>query len=223
MPVASLQFGAARYTGFTAQAISLEQIHRYAGPKVPLLGILGAGILRDYEVVIDYPHLRVTCYSLQAATPAPRPFVRQDSLAFTLVQGRPITTGYIGQVPVRLLLDTGSVQDNLDAAFCQTLAPANRPVLQGTDYTTGASGQRQRTQLGTLPNLVLGEVTWQQMPVKMLHFARPTSGRALDFQGTLGHLYLLQLQTFSFHYGRQQLYMLAPTTSQQPPSGEVVA
>jgi hypothetical protein len=216
MPVTSLQFGTAHYTGFTAQAISLEQIHRYVGPKVPLLGILGAGILRDYEVVIDYPHLRVTCYSRQAATPLPRPFVRQDSLPFTLVQGRPITTGYIGQVPVRLLLDTGSVRDNLDTAFCQTLAPANSPVLQGTDYTTGASGQRQRTQLGTLPSLVLGEVSWQQMPVEMLHFARPTSGRALNFQGTLGYLYLLQLQVFSFHYGRQQLYMLAPTTSQQP-------
>jgi hypothetical protein len=136
------------------------------------------------------------------------------------VQGRPITTGYIGQVPVRLLLDTGSVRDNLDTEFCQTLALADRPVLQGTDYTTGASGQRQRTQLGILPSLVLGEVTWQQMPVEMLHFARPTSGRALDFQGTLGHLYLLQLQAFSFYYGRQQLYMPAPTTSQQSPAGK---
>jgi hypothetical protein len=76
---------------------------------VPLLGIIGAGILRDYEVVIDYPHLRVTCYLLQAATLVPRPFVRQDSLAFTLMQERPITTGYIGQVLMRLLLDTGSV------------------------------------------------------------------------------------------------------------------
>jgi hypothetical protein len=155
-PFSSLQFGAARYTGFTAQAISLEQIHRYVGPKVPLIGILGAGILRDYEIVIDYPHLRVTCYSLQAKTSVARPFVRQDSLAFTLVQGRPITTGYIGQVPVRLLLDTGSVRDNPDVTFCQTLAPANRPVLQGTDYTTRASGHRQRTQLGTLPSLVFG-------------------------------------------------------------------
>jgi hypothetical protein len=187
---------------------------------VPLLGILGAGILRDYEVVIDYPHLLVTCYSLQTKTSVARPFVRQDSLAFTLVQGRPITTGYIGQVPMRLLLDTGSVRDNLDTEFCQTLAPANRPVLQGTDYTTGASGQRQRTQLGTLPSLVLGEVSWQQMPVEMIRYARPTSGRALDFQGTLGHLYLLKLQTFSFHYGHQQLYILTPSTSQQVPTGK---
>jgi hypothetical protein len=70
-------------------------------------------------------------------------------------------TPFIDSVPVQLLLDTGSVGDNLDAAFCQTLAPANRPVRQGTDYTTGASGQCQLTQLGTLPSLVLGEVTWQ--------------------------------------------------------------
>lgn len=38
--------------------------------------------------------------------------------------------------------------------------------------------------------------------------------RALDYQGTLSHVFLLQLQVFSFPYGRQQHYMLAPTTSQ---------
>jgi hypothetical protein len=217
LPVTSFQFGAARYLGFTAQAISLEQIRRYVGPKVPLLGFIGYGILRDYEVVIDYPHLRVTCYSLHAAAPVQRSFIRQDSLAFTLVKGAPIATGHIGQVPVHLLLDTGSVRDDLDATFCQTLAPANRPVVQGTDFTTGASGQRQRTQLGTLPSLVLGQETWEQIPVQVVRYAQPTKGGTLAYQGTLGHPYLLQLQVFSFHYGRQQLYTLKPITSQQLP------
>jgi hypothetical protein len=99
MPVANLQFGAARYTGFTAQAISLEQIHRYVGPKVPLLGILGAGILRDYEVVIDYPHLLVTCYSLQTKTAVARPFVRQDSLAFPWCRGAPLQQATLAKCP----------------------------------------------------------------------------------------------------------------------------
>jgi hypothetical protein len=58
------------------------------------------------------------------------------------------------------------------------------------------------------------------MLVEMLHYARPNSGRALAFQGTLGHLYLLQLQVFSFHYGRQQLYMLNLSSSQQLPAGK---
>ncbi len=209
MPVTTLQFGAASYTGFTAKAISLEHIRRYLGPKVPLLGFIGYGILRDYEVVIDYPHRRVTCYSLHAA-PTRRPFLRQDSLAFTLVQGWPIMTGYIGQVPVRLLLDTGSVTDDLDATFCQTLAPASRPVLRGADFTTGANGQRQPTQTGQLPSLTLGEADWQRIPVQVFPFAQPASGRALPYQGVLGHPFLLQQQVFSFHYGRHQLYMLTP-------------
>jgi hypothetical protein len=120
-------------------------------PKGAFARHRGYGILRDYEVIIDYPHKRVSCYSLHTVIPATRPFIRQDSLPFTLGQGKPITTGYIGQVPVRLLLDTEAVTDDLDAAFYQTLVPASRPVLHGTDYTPGASGHRQRMQLGTLP------------------------------------------------------------------------
>jgi|GEM_PF-3419411 len=219
MPVSKLQFGAATYTGFIASALSLEQLRRYVGPKVPVLGLIGYGILRDYEVVIDYPHQRVTCYSLRTATPTLRPFVRQDSLAFTLVQGWPILTGYLGQVPVRLLLDTGSVTDELDATFCQKLAPASRPVLHGTDFTTGANGQRQLTQRGQIPSLLLGETNWERIPVQIFRFAQPASGQALPYQGILGHPFLLQQQVVSFHYGRRQLYSLVPQPAPAPRAG----
>jgi hypothetical protein len=161
LPVTSFQLGSARYTGFTAHALSLAAVQAYVGGHV--LGVIGYGLLRDYEVVIDYLHRRVSFYSLRAGAPTARPFVRQDSLPFTLVRGAPIATGYLGTVPVALLLDTGGAANQLDEALYQRLAPGVRPVLVGTERNTGTGGHRQLTRRGMLPSLVLGldtKVSW---------------------------------------------------------------
>jgi hypothetical protein len=98
LPVTSFQFGRARYTCFNAHALSLLTVRAYVGGH--LLGVIGYGLLRDYEIVIDYPQQRVSFSSLRTHTPAPRPFVRQDSLAFALVRDAPITTGHLSTVPI---------------------------------------------------------------------------------------------------------------------------
>ena len=204
--VKSFQVGAARYTGFAAHAFSLAHLRRYAGPHV--LGVIGYGLLRDYEVIIDYPHRRVYWYTLRTKKPARRPYVRQDSLAFTVVRGAPIVTGTIGTVAVRLLLDTGAANNDLDAAFCQTLAPREQPTRLGSELVTGSDGHQQVAQRGVLPTLVLENTTWKAAPVVIFPYARPITGRALAYQGTLGFPFLSQDQVISFHYGRRQFYSL---------------
>jgi len=217
--VTGFALGPARYTGLLAPAFSLAHLRAYLGPQAHLLGFIGYGLLRDYEVVLDYPHRRVTCYSLRTPIPVRRPWVRADSLAFTLTQGRPLATGYIDQVPVRLLLDTGAVTNDLDAAFCQQLPAAAQPVLTGTDPITGSDGHRQVARVGQLPRLVLGTTLWQQTPVKVFAYAPRPDGRPVAYQGILGHPFLLQLQVVSFHYGRQQLYSLVPRPVPAPRRG----
>jgi hypothetical protein len=206
LPVTSFQLGSARYTGFTAHALSLATIQAYVGGH--LLGVIGYGLLREYEVVIDYPHQRVSFYSLRARTQPPRPFVRQDSLAFTLVRGVPIAAGYLGTVPVALLLDTGAATNQLDEVLYQRLPPGVRPVLVGTERNTGADGHQQLTRRGTIPSLVLGADTWQGLPVQVAPLPHPTYGRALAYQGVLGYPFLSQGGRVSFHYGRRQFYHL---------------
>lgn len=206
LPVTSFQFGRARYTGFRAYALSLAAIRGYVGGH--LLGVIGYGLLRDYEVVIDYPHQRVIFYSLHTSKPTARPFVRQDSLAFELVRGFPIATGYLGKVPVPLLLDTGAATNQLAAALCQRLAPDIRPVLSGTERNTGADGHHQLTQRGTLPSLLLGSTTWHDLPVQLASYPPTPDGRSPAYQGLLGFPFLSQDGLVSFHYGRRQFYKL---------------
>jgi hypothetical protein len=131
LAVTSFQFGATHYTGLRAMATSLANVRRFAGSR--LLGFIGTELLRDYEVVIDYTHRQVSCYPLRAGKATKRlPFVRTDSLHFTLPEGKPVVQGYIGKTPVQLLLDTGATLISLDVAFVQQLAPAQRPRLIGS-------------------------------------------------------------------------------------------
>jgi hypothetical protein len=209
LAVTNFQFGATHYAGLTAVATSLAQIRGYVGPH--LLGLVGYELLRDYEVVIDYTHRQLSCYPLRAARPAARPFVRQDSLAFTLAKGKPVVSGYIGKTLTRLMLDTGAMTNSLDLAFVEQLAPAVRPRLLGSrEPFTGLGGQQQ-VQRAMLHELRLPPTTWQELPVMLVRLARPSSGRTLPYQGILGATFLGQDGVVSFHYGRQKFYTVAPT------------
>lgn len=217
LAVRQFAFGPARYTGFAAQAFPLDHLRRYTGGH--LLGFIGYGLLRDFEVVINYTQRRVSFYSLHTPHPARRPFARQDSVAFSLVTGYPVAACFIGETPVRLLLDTGAPTNQLDTSFCRTLAPPYRPRPGAAEPLTGADGHRQLVRRSVLPEVVVGEIGWHSLPVMLAEFARPASGQPLPYQGVLGYPFLSQDKLVSFHYGRQQFYSLVPTLRPTPGTG----
>lgn len=200
--VSRFQLGGARYTNLTATATSLAPIRR----AVPhLLGLVGYGLLREYEVVVDYAHRQLTCYPLNG--PQLRPFTRRDSVGFALEKGLPVVAGTIGKASVRLLLDTGAMSNNFDVAFTQRLPAATRPRVVGSEVVIGAAGQ-QAAQRARLPKLTVGGNDWHNLPVVLTPLARPSSGRALPYQGVLGFPFLSQDVVISFHYGQQKFYTL---------------
>ena len=203
--VRRFRFGAATYTNLTAAATSLATLRRLVGPR--LLGLIGYELLREYEVVLDYAQHRLTCYPLNAS--GQRPFARRDSLAFSLVQGKPLATGYIGTTRVRWLLDTGAGANHLDQALSRTLAAADQPRVTGTDQIWGTAGPAQAVRQAILPRLQLGATEWKGVLVALTSLARPSSGRPLPYQGILGYPFLSQDHFVSFHYGRRQFYILS--------------
>ncbi|TDN38274.1 pepsin/retropepsin-like aspartic protease family protein [Hymenobacter sp. UV11] len=219
LAVREFALGPARFTGFAAQAFALDHLRRYTGG--PLLGFIGYGLLQHFEVVLDYAQRRVSFYSLRVPHPARRPFTRRDSVAFTLVPGRgfPVAAGFIGQAPVRWLLDTGAADNQLDTTFCRTLPLPDRPQPGAAEPSTGADGHRQLVRRSMLREAVVGETSWQGMPVQLAAFARPANGQPLPYQGVLGFPYLSQDKLVSFHYGRQQFYALVPTRTTAPAAG----
>lgn len=85
--------------------------------------------------------------------------MRRDSLAVTLVLGKPIAQGHIGKIPVQLLLDTGAMSNNLNTKFIQALASAVRPRVLSPDRVIGPSSQ-QAAQRAILPELQLLPTAW---------------------------------------------------------------
>jgi predicted aspartyl protease len=208
--ISQLGFGPARPPQ-TAPALSLAAIRAVVGPR--LLGLIGTGLLRHYEVVLDYAHHRLSCYPLDA--PAPRPFARRDSVAFTLQKGWPIAVAFIDSVPVQLLLDTGSGDNHLDADFAQNLSAGTRP-RKTTRETLLTPGGRVAAQRATLPQLQIGATQWQNTPMVLAPPVHYQSGRALPYQGVLGNVFFRQAALVSFHFGRQQFYSLVPRSTLSP-------
>lgn len=203
--VTSFEFGTLHRGPRTAIATSLAAIRPAVGPR--LLGLVGADFFRDYELVLDFAHRQVSCYPLGGE--AARPFTRHDSVAFTLVNSRPIVTGSVKGVPVRWLLDTGSKDNHLDAGFTQRLPSLVQSTGQQPEQVVGMGGQ-VAAQQASLPSLQLGTTEWQGVPIIVSAMVRPSSGRALAYQGILGSSFLSQEPLVSLHYGRWQLYTLTP-------------
>jgi hypothetical protein len=201
------QFGfAPAHTPQTALATSLAAIRAIVGTR--LLGLIGTELLRHYEVVIDYAHGRLSCYPL--GSPAARPFVRRDSVAFTLEKGWPVAIGFIGSVPVQLLLDTGAHDNFLNAEFAQALPTGSRPRKMKTEFMVAPNG-RVPAQRSVLPLLQVGATEWQNIPLLVAPAVHYQSGRSLPYQGILGNLFFRQEPMVSFHYGRQKFFWLKST------------
>jgi hypothetical protein len=207
LPVTQFDFGGVRPPA-TAQATSLAALRQLVGPQ--LLGLIGTGLLRRFEVVIDYAHRRLSVYALDASASSravPRPFTRRDSLAFSLVKGWPLAVGYVGTVPVQWLLDTGAASNLLNADLARNLPSGLRPIGSQPEAVVGPSS-RAAAQRAVLPKLIVGTVEWRNLPVLLTTPVRYQSGRALPYQGVLGNPFIAQDPLVSFHFGRQRFYFL---------------
>jgi predicted aspartyl protease len=205
LPVTQFEFGDVRPPQ-TAQATSLASLRAAVGPQ--LLGLIGTGLLRRFEVVIDYAHRRLSLYALGPQQSQVRPFTRHDSVAFTLEKGWPVTVASIKSVPVQLLLDTGARDNYLDTDFAQSLPAGTRPTGAQRE-TVLAPGGRVAAQRARLPILRVGTTEWRGLAVLLAPPVRYLSGRQLPYQGVLGESFLSQQPLVSFHFGRQQFYVLA--------------
>jgi len=207
LPITQFALGGLREHPALAQATSLAAIRAAIGPR--LLGLIGTGLLRHYEVVLDYTHRRLSLYPLTSSHSAARPFARRDSVAFTLEKGWPIAIAFIDSAPVQFLLDTGAQDSYLDTDFAQHLRVGARP--NGTQRETLLTpGGRVAARRATLPALRVGASEWRNVALILTPPVHYQSGRALPYQGVLGESFLRRAPLVSFHFGRQQFYFLTP-------------
>jgi predicted aspartyl protease len=207
VPITQFAWGTRHDHPAVALATSLAAIRAVIGPQ--LLGLIGTGLLLHYEVVLDYAHRQLRLYPLDSHSSA-RPFIRRDSVAFTLEKGWPVAIAFIDSVPVQLLLDTGAQDNSLDADFAQNLRVGTRPTGSQRE-TLLAPGGRVAARRAILPVLQVGTSEWRNLPLVLAPPVHYQSGRALPYQGVLGEAFLSQEPLISFHFGRRQFYFLTPS------------
>lgn len=207
VPITQFAWGGLHDHPAVALATSLAAIRAAIGPR--LLGLIGTGLLRHYEVVLDYAHHQLHLYPLDSPSSA-RPFTRRDSVAFTLEKGWPVAIAFIDSVPVQFLLDTGAQDNSLDADFAQHLRVGTRPTGSQRE-TLLAPGGRVRARRAIMPALQVGTSKWRNLPLVLAPRVHYQSGHALPYQGVLGEAFLSKEALVSFHFGRRQLYFLTPS------------
>lgn len=153
----------------------------------PLLGLLGADLLSQYAITLDYPH-RLATLQTAAAPPLPPPLA---TLPFTRRGHLPVLAVTIAGQSYNVTLDSGASVNML----AESLLPALKDELSNPFTTSlgGASAQQRAVTGGTLrlatltPRLLLRDMVTIFTTIGPLARSQPT-----PVVGILGYEFLRQ-------------------------------
>lgn len=188
--------------GITAYTLDISHLEAASGKKIA--GIIGFDILKDYEMVIDYPNQKLELLPIkkrkkkQTGSPiATIPFDMQAHL--------PVIKIKIGDKKMRLALDTGSevnvLHDGLRNKISDDLITTSfKEEIQGVDKIIKVveAVRIQSTEIKKLP--------FDNMKYVFTDLSHLKTESNLYIDGILGYP-LLKNGKFSINYREQKLYV----------------
>jgi len=174
------------------------------GPVVAELdGILGADGLSDKTVTADFLHDRIRVGNASYLPPSNFYAV----IKFALVSNRLIVTdGFVGHIPVRVVIDTGGTQTLGNISLLESLVKTRRDRAGTESGVVDITDNQKLGQLLLIPELKIGPATITNAAILFSDFTvfkiwnldkRPTLLLGMDVLGQLGEL--------SINYRRQEL------------------
>ena len=190
--------GSARFNMVRAYKVDLSYLEESL--QCNFLGLIGYEILREMEIILDYPNRRITLLPLRAAELDTGQ--RVGYLDFFLVNHIPVISAQLGKRDIYLGLDTGAGANVLRSALGKSYQdPArNKGKVRGTD---------QQVQISTsvhAPVVIdgLGQANAQDYLLMDLSHLFSDLDRPLD--GLLGFPFLAGGK-WSIHYGNERIYV----------------
>lgn len=167
-------------------------------------GVLGGSIFEYYVLQLDFKSKVMTLYPNGSFAPAPGDFIVPVKLANEV----PICTGTIGDLPVRLAIDTGF---NGWLALFPSFVAANQltkkyPLVGGASESTAGGGSTDGLYLVDHINLDLGSQLLEIHHVYTLLRTDTTEPSNPAFDGQIG-LYLLAHWTVTFDYAHSRVIL----------------
>lgn len=207
MKTVDLQLGDLFHSNLLSYITDLSHLENVLGTS--LQGVIGSRFLRDFEVTIDHTLERVVFIKLDkrgkklVRHPESRP--PSDSLEFTQKGHLPVIDAQVGELSLRLALDTGA-SSNL---FHQGMLKKLEPHLTDLDElkVNGFGPKPSKVKKGVLAEMQVQELTFASMQTlfqSLTHINRELRGPMVHGILSIGSFGKRKL---AFNYKKQVLYL----------------
>ncbi len=186
---------------FNLDALTLDISHLEYLTEKPIKGLIGYEFFGDYDLLLDFEN--------EVVTLVPQDYVEiagnwklKAELPFSLEGHIPVIEANIGDVKVRLGLDTGSGTNLLDIARKKEIAPELlAPVQNARVVGLGAGGSQQIDAADVLETTIAGTNYWNMRYI-FTDISALKNLKENNVDGLLGYPFF-ESGKFTINYGRK--------------------
>jgi hypothetical protein len=198
-----------RLAGFETIATDLTSLEARIGR--PVLGLIGARILRPFDLTLDYGRKKLVLHRLDAAGEhvSPQPVsAPEQTLPFDLAGPLPVLPVKVGNACLRLGVDSGATATVIDEAVVHRLDVSQRSVVT-PGRVRGVGPDRRSCRRFRLEGAQLGRVALPRMQAVVIDLSHQRDDCGLAIDGLLGYEFLRR-QPVTINYVKQEIRVRIP-------------
>lgn len=189
--------GNARFAHLNAYKVDLAYLEKSLGCEID--GLIGYEVLREMELVLDYPNRTITLLPLRKSDPYQDE--RKGYLDFFLINHIPVVSGRLGKKNILLGVDTGAGANVLRMAIGKPFEAS----ASGKNRVRGTDSQVKISSLVKAPIDIEGYEEEMAQEYLLMDLSHLQSDLDRPIDGLLGFPFL-QDGKWSIHYGQQRIY-----------------
>lgn len=206
--VKQMSFGNFTYTSLQADRVNLGHIENSRNLKI--MGLLGAGLFRRFEIMIDYANEviyfhrvakneRMTYKSQYLAQ-------RADFLTLPIStrEGKILTQVVVGKQKLNFVLDTGAETNILDSRLSKAVLAD--VVLERKISLIGAGSKKEEAWYGTVKQMHFGTYSVNNLEVMITSLKHLSAAFGKNIDGMLGYGFLSK-QKIGINFLTNELYI----------------
>jgi hypothetical protein len=189
--------GNARFAHLNAYKVDLAYLEQSLGCEID--GLIGYEVLREMELVLDYPNRTITLLPLRKSDPYQDE--REGFLDFFLINHIPVVSGKLGKKDILLGVDTGAGANVLRLALGRSFEAS----ASGKNRVRGTDSQVKMSSVVKAPVDIEGYEEEMAQEYLLMDLSHLQSDLDRPIDGLLGFPFL-QDGKWSIHYGQQRIY-----------------
>lgn len=201
-----LQIGAHHWKKTYADVIEMDHLQEVAG--VPIHGLLGSNLFRNFTLFIDLEDRQVALYPLDKAGEHhdfPELLRSAEILPFRYKGSSPLIEAAVNEIPLKMVLDTGASTNLINEKHEQELQAMLRAKKRSV--LVGLGRESRAVTSGQLSKIVVGRFDCQPMYTLFAtidHWNQYVPGPMVD--GILGYEFLSQFRV-AINFKKREMYL----------------